>query len=464
MNLIYRRILYTTFILAFLVLAPLLLMYANGYRYDFKEGQITKTGVLILESKPQKVNIYINEKLKYTKTPINGESLTPGLYNIKVAKNGYHPWEKELKIESNLTTFAQDVILFKKTEAVKIIDGDFDDFTLSSDDEKIITLWQDETTAEIWEYELKKQQSRLLLRNSLNGSKMKIEKWSKNSKNLILKNYSELTGKNNYFIIAFQNAFWQNSPKAIIISLNELILEPVMDVRWDDSDDNIIYANTSSSLYRINLANKTSKKISGDEINGFIVYNKILHFNRELSCLVEIDKNPTETKKSTKADCFYYLTQDNDYELISSPRGLITLVSPSSKNLLVIDLNSKNKIFQAKAEEVKWDTFSNKMLYYDDIEINIFSPDHEHPYKNEIIGRYGQEVKNALWYCSHHHLIVLFNNDIKIMELDARDKRNIIDFNSFSNLKNIYLDEKGENIYVTGSKNGDGGIWQINIF
>lgn len=464
MNLLYRRILYITFIIAFLILAPLLLMYANGYRYDFKQGAVTKTGVLILESKPQKVNVYINNELKYTKTPINGDNLTPGLYDIKVAKNGYYPWEKKLKIENNLTTFAQDVILFKKSQGVKIINGNFNDFTVSKDSEKIITLWQDETTAEIWEYKLKEQSNKLLLRNSINDSEIKLGQWSKNNKNLILNNYDKIKKENNYFIIKFKESFWSNEDEIEVTKINELINEPVANIKWDDKEDGVIYANTKNSLYKINLLDKITKKISNDKTSDFIVYDKILTYNTELSCLIEIDKNQINAQDSIKDDCVYYLKDAKDYQLISSPQGLITLVSPTLKNTLVVDLNKKNKIFQTQNENIKWNSASNKMLYYNDIEIGTFSPGHQHPYKNEVIGRYGQEIKKVLWYPSNHHLIILFNDNLKIVELDTRDKRNVVSLNRFTELKNIYIDQEGENIYVAGSKDGENGIWQINVF
>lgn len=464
MNLLYRRILYIAFIIAFLILTPALLMYAKGYRYDFKSGIITKIGVLILESKPKKVNVYINNELKYMQTPINRESLMPGLYEIKITKNGYYPWIKNLKVESNLTTFVQDVILFKKSREVKIINGNFNDFTISQDGNSIITLWQDETTVEIWEYKLKEQSSKLLLRNSLNNSEIKLGKWSKNKKNLIFNNYDKIKQENNYFIIDFHETFWTNKDKINTIKLKEFIADPILYTKWGDNDDNVIYANTANSLYKINLTDKITQKISSDRISDFIIYDKILYFNTELSCLIEIDKNRVGAQNSTKEDCIYFFTKEKDCKLIASPRGLITFISSSSKNSIVIDMNSKNKIFQIKTENIKWDSVSNKMLYYDDMEIGTFSPNHQHPYKNEILGRYSQAIKNALWYPSHHHLIVLFENNFKMIELDARDKRNIIDFDGFTDLKNIYVDEKGENVYVAGNKDGENGIWQINVF
>jgi hypothetical protein len=463
MKLLYRRILYISFILIFFTLVPLLILYTSGYRYDFREGRMTRTGVLILESKPEKVNVYINDKLEFTKTPIEGKSLTPGLYKIKVVKKGYYPWEKELEIQSNLSTFAQDIILFKNTESIKIIDGSFADFTLSPDNEKIITLWQDESSAEIWQYDLKQQNSKLLSRNLLNNSKIKIKNWSAGGKNLLFNNQSEAENINNYFIIQ-PASFWSAIDKATIIYLNTLLKEPIVDIKWDDTNDNVLYANTKDSLYRVELNNKSVKKISTDKLSDFIIYDKILYFNTEISCLVEIDKNLSNPHDSAEDDCVYRLTQDNDYELIPSSRGLITLRSPSSKNLLVIDLNNKIKIFQAKADSVKWNTVSDKMLYYDDIEVSTFSPSHHDPYKDEVIGRYGQEIKNILWYSSHHHLVILFDNSVKIAELDARNQRNVIDLNSFSELKNIYLDEEGENIYVAGKRGEEEGIFQINIF
>lgn len=462
MNLKIRRVLYITFILVFLILAPLVIFYAIGYRYDLKTKTLEKIGLLILETKPLKSNVYINGKLYTTKTPLQGQSLRPGIYNIKITKPGYYSWEKNLEIKSELTTFVQDVVLFKKTPPVKIIDGDFTDFTLSPDQKNIITLWQNSNNAELWYYNLNNtNQEKLLVRTSLTDSELQIKEWSNNGKNLLINNYS--TSNNNYFVIKLKSNFWQETTPEIIY-LKNLIKDPITNAKWDNFEDDILYITTDNALWRLDLNSTTNKEVAKTEAEDFIVYNKILYFDKKLFCLAEIEKNPLFSQTITEQNCYYRLATDSNYQLIPSISGLITVRNLNNNELTLINLNTKSKIFQAAAKQVKWNFNNNKMLYYDDFAVGTFSPAHDNPYRNEMIGRYSQEIKNIIWYPVSNHLIVMLNNEIKLMELDMRDKRNVIDFKGFSNLKNMFIDQEGKNLYAAGQKDNETGIWQINIF
>ena len=48
MNLRYRRMLYLAFIAVFLAAAPLIILYAAGYRYNFKRQKIEKTRIIYI--------------------------------------------------------------------------------------------------------------------------------------------------------------------------------------------------------------------------------------------------------------------------------------------------------------------------------------------------------------------------------------------------------------------------------
>ena len=58
MTLQKRRILYSFFILLFFILAPILISYSLGYRYNLTKGIIEKTGVIFIKSFPKNASIY----------------------------------------------------------------------------------------------------------------------------------------------------------------------------------------------------------------------------------------------------------------------------------------------------------------------------------------------------------------------------------------------------------------------
>ena len=75
---------------------------AKGYRPSFATKKMEGTGLLAANSTPRGATVFINDKLtSATDTTLN---LPPKDYKIKIAKDGYIPWEKTLKLEPELVT------------------------------------------------------------------------------------------------------------------------------------------------------------------------------------------------------------------------------------------------------------------------------------------------------------------------------------------------------------------------
>ncbi len=121
MTLLHRRILYLSFFLIFFLTAPIILLWAEGYRYNWRKHQLQKTGVLFLESKPNKAEIYLNGKLQKEKTTARLKNLLPDEYQIEIKKGGYQVWQKKLTVKAGETTFAQYIRLFKENPTLKNI-------------------------------------------------------------------------------------------------------------------------------------------------------------------------------------------------------------------------------------------------------------------------------------------------------------------------------------------------------
>jgi PEGA domain len=102
-------------ILVFLILAPIVVLYTAGYRYNTKKMRVEKVGIIFVRSRPSGANIYLNGKKRTETTPARLRDLLPGDYDVKISKNGYSDWEKTLPVGSELTTFAESIALFKNS-------------------------------------------------------------------------------------------------------------------------------------------------------------------------------------------------------------------------------------------------------------------------------------------------------------------------------------------------------------
>lgn len=78
--------------------------YAQGYRLDIKTLKFQPNGILVIKSEPDGASVYIDGELK---TATNASiSLSPGVYDVEVKKDGYFSWYKRLTITKEVVTQA----------------------------------------------------------------------------------------------------------------------------------------------------------------------------------------------------------------------------------------------------------------------------------------------------------------------------------------------------------------------
>lgn len=95
-----------------LVIATILVvLYGKGYRFGTGDGKIglKGTGLLVTKSVPDGAQVLIDGKLE-TATD-NTINLPPGQYSVKIFKEGYFPWEKTIKIQGEVVTRAEALLI-----------------------------------------------------------------------------------------------------------------------------------------------------------------------------------------------------------------------------------------------------------------------------------------------------------------------------------------------------------------
>lgn len=116
-----RRFLFFGFLTIFLVMTPVIIFFAMGNEYDFKNRVVIRTGAIEIGNAPELANILIQSvdgEFKISKdeiiTPDMIQHLIPGKYEVILSKEGYADWVKELDVESNMITLIEDIELMEK--------------------------------------------------------------------------------------------------------------------------------------------------------------------------------------------------------------------------------------------------------------------------------------------------------------------------------------------------------------
>jgi hypothetical protein len=110
----FFKILLNQFLVGLLMvfLALFILFFARGYRFNYKNFKVVKTGIAYFSSMPKDVEVYIGSNKKSLKTPYT-LNLTPGNYDATIRKERYLPWSAHFKVESEYVTEFEDIVLFR---------------------------------------------------------------------------------------------------------------------------------------------------------------------------------------------------------------------------------------------------------------------------------------------------------------------------------------------------------------
>ncbi|MDD5416232.1 MAG: PEGA domain-containing protein [Candidatus Daviesbacteria bacterium] len=92
------------------VIAAIAIFLAKGYTFSPKEKRIVGTGIITITSEPDAASVFIDGHLT-TATNTTVSSLSPKNYSVRIVKEGFIPWEKQVSVKEGLVT-AVKVTLF----------------------------------------------------------------------------------------------------------------------------------------------------------------------------------------------------------------------------------------------------------------------------------------------------------------------------------------------------------------
>lgn len=112
-----RLLVLAIFLGAFFFLAPTVVLYSAGYRYDIKNGLLRETGSLNIDVMPKNATAYLEGVKIDSSMPIRLNSITPHKYALRISAPGYYDWSREIEINKNQTTYIKEISLLQKGEA-----------------------------------------------------------------------------------------------------------------------------------------------------------------------------------------------------------------------------------------------------------------------------------------------------------------------------------------------------------
>ena len=424
MNKKQRTIFFFAMVIIFSIIGPAIIMYSQGYRFDVKKFQFVETGGIYIKARPEEVDLYVNDKYIQKSSlftrDILVQNLLPGNYNIKVEKDGYHSWEKNLDIKTKNVTEAKDIFLFRKNIEFEEIKDNVVDFYLNNNQVIILTKLN-----ELFLYTSNK------LDKILNASQTpnNIEKiYFLSNDNVIIKTTTGL-----HYLL-------ENKNIKLIKSFN-------IDTKNITNRDNKIVYQFKNSIYEIDPREDIPELLSRDHVDAFTVDgNSIIALRKnKVVRLYDLKREEEELYN------FNYYKEGSNYQLFLIGNQLFIL--EDEKNLYFLD--KENRTFEEKIKatsDLKYTSFFNKIIFYDENNIwlmllkRIESPFFKDAYSVIKIGDFNKKIENIKWLNGSYFVFTL-DKEIFISEIDNRDKLNMFSLNEFD-VSNIFFNGNRNELFI----------------
>ncbi len=436
MTLTQRRILYSFFFLIFFISAPLVILWAEGYKYNFKKHAFQKTGVIFIESKPSNAKIFLNNKKTDEKTTARLKNLLPGTYEIRLEKEGYQTWQKKVTVEESKTVFLQYVRLFKNFETPI---------------EKI--------SASILSHE-KSGEKIIMLEEKLNKKELTVLSLNDYSKicSLPINNEPQLISISPQAEFAYLNFEANNPPLLInttdiILNLNSCESYDLRNVvgsfnvlRWSKHSRNgVAFLLNKNKVSKFNLFSKESVDVltknnilDFEQLNNSFYYlindgEKII-FEKEM---LGGTQKATKIKEMPLAENIEFVGNYNDYFFIhDKTNNVFYQVNANEKS------EEKMKII-AEVKKVESTNKQNEFLLMNDFEIYNYNVEKK---QETLIVRVAEKIKAAHYYTLPTHILYLTEKELRVIENTTGQnvmqnyslKKNILDF-AIKNTEEVVL-------------------------
>lgn len=435
-----RRILLSILLVVFFILVSFFIFYSQGYRFDFEQKKIVKTGGIYVKTIQSGIEVYLDDKLKEKINPIFKStlirSILPKTHGLQLKKEGFYDWDKNLEVQEGIVTEIRNAYLFPqdpKKEKVLAAKTSIEDFYFSPNQKKALLVKKDAgiEILDINSGEITPIQKKIYTLKNL--------KWSHNSKMILIEHGS------------------RDAPQWLLINLENnqefslSLLGDIKEVFWPKQSAEYFYflkkVAQKNTLFKYEIGKTPESLLIG--INSFGLGSNNLFWIDNGGFLLKGSLDGKSAEKLMENKITDFKTTDT-YQLIELSSSKLALIK--NQNTFYLIQNKKLEKIADGIKEIKISRDAKKILYFGNRELWVMWLEEYlvQPFRKEgekeMVMRLSQKISDVQFFeRTGEHLIYRVANQIKIAELDSRDKRNVVDLINASG--KFYYNNSDKNLY-----------------
>lgn len=434
MKLYIRRILLVLSVFCFVIIAPLIVLYAMGYRPGASLTIAPPVGVAIVDAKPRKATVEVNGVVHGT-LPRSIPNLLPGFSTIRVTKDGYIPWNKKIEIKPGTATDLRAIQLIPSALDNETILQNTTVFSVSPTESFIASI---STAKKLQVYD----ESGLAITSAV----------------AMQKNVASLSWSpdESYILATFQDKTYEvfHIQGASLERVKSTALQGNSHIEWDPTKiGNVFFITPKHSVVSYSVVTGTLLQIQNNIIAYATHKRNVLMQNLDNSLVSKRIGSSTETVLITD-------TKKGIQKIIPSSSNHIALLFDDGELAITTEDGTLRRI-AIGVQTAMWSANGNTLLIQSaDGELDVYMPDgvpqNDMPSRElHLVVRLSKSIKPIGWLPDNEHIAYQTDDHIIFSEIDTRDHAvtNILQKNAPTN-STPYISSDGKSI-VSLIKDGD---------
>lgn len=452
----FRRVVFCSFLVFYLIGCPLTILYALGYLYRPGEPEgLVKTGLIYLSTAPSGATIYLNRKRFTEKTPAVLPGLLPGSYRIQLALKNHQPWTEVIPVEEEKATVLERVLMLPLAwSPEKVLAGPFN--ALVPLPESRLFILSEGSRLEDWVVydDTWEEGRRLLPESSIYG------KFSLLSHLMISKSPSFLAR------VRFEDdektlRIDPRRRQTRIEDLTDLLGDSFGNVEWSPQAEHSLFALSGSSLTRFDLVSKSVRKDFLKNLLGFGLYHKKIYL---------LDQNYRFERTDLEGEAPEVLFNDPEFSrsLFGSENYRIKVLSKDFILFLSEDGGLLTNRFPYRLTDKKVRGFAlgpdeKRLLIWTEHDIGILDFSREDEKKEFFergarliwIFKKGHEIRQAWWVYEDSHILFQDDDQLFLIELETYQKPHLLPLVRVRPQTLAHYSEESGKLYFLGTEKGE---------
>lgn len=455
MTLQTRRIAYFGFIGAFLIIAPAVVLYTAGFRFNLARVRMERTGSLVVETEVRGATVIVNGLYQGT-TPFDISNLPPGMYLVEVNRPGYFSWQRRVAVVGNRTTFIKYLRLFRRIEPHIALNGTFRWVQYAPSSRRMILLNTPEN-----------QKPELVWWNStsetsppqtipFDDATATPQGFSPDSSWLLIQ------GNNPHRRTTFTVAHTRRPDITRISDITPLALRSIS---WSTEPGSTLFGRSFDSVVRIDV---DTQKVSVANNTGALDYSTdgtlaYLILMREGKTLLQRENRITGELTGT-----ILLPAARQYRFLSIAPGLLTIAAEDGAwGITVIRTSAfdqpnelvRQVIFQGNGTAIRWAPDGRRFAILNGNELNVYDAATQ---KRLLTVRRTQKIMQAAWAGEMPFLIYATENELIATEI-SEVPPNHYQLAEFEFITDFAVTTDAKKAFIVGQHQGQEGLFELPL-